>query len=73
MTTDTGLRNRFIWIQCLEDGSPTLGRHAGIGTIGVHEDLRQAGSLELGGWPILFVYRPIANQPESDPIGVFRH
>jgi hypothetical protein len=32
-----------------------------MGTIGIHEDFRQAGSLELGGWPVLFVYRPTAN------------
>jgi hypothetical protein len=54
----------------LKDGSPTLGCHPSIGAIGIHEDLRQAGSLELGGWPILFVYRPIANQPESQPTSI---
>lgn len=67
MTTDARLRNRFIWIEGLKDGSAAFGRHPSIGTIGIHEDLRQAGLLEFGGWPILFVYRPIANQPESQP------
>ena len=63
VTTDTGLGNRFIRIECLEDGSPALGRHASIGTIGVHEDLRQPGSLNsVVGLFFLFIAQLLINR-----------
>jgi hypothetical protein len=42
MTTNARLRNRFICIECLENWDSILGRHAGIGPIRIHEDLRKA-------------------------------
>lgn len=73
MTTHARLRNRFICIEGLKDGSPTLGRHACIGLIGIHEDLRKAGSLEVGHWPVLFIDCPTANQPVSKSTLLFGH
>ena len=70
VTIGTYFRQGFIGIDCLEDTSLAIGCHASIGTIGIHEDLRQRGPLELCRWAILFIDRPTADQPESNSIGL---
>jgi hypothetical protein len=67
------LRLGFIGIECLEDTNLALGCNACIGTIGIHKNLRQRGPLKLCGWPVLFVYRPTADQPESNPVWLFSY
>jgi hypothetical protein len=61
VTIGTLPRHGFIGIECLEDASSTLGGNASIGTIGVREELRKPGLLELCRWAILFIYRPAAD------------
>src|SRR2546425_862107 len=73
VTIGAPLRQGFIGIECLEDASPALGCNACIGTIGIHEDLRKRGPLELCRWAIPFIYRPTADQPESNPIWLFSY
>ncbi len=73
VTIGTELRQGFIGIEGLEDASPALGSNASIGTIGIHEDLRKRGPLELCRWAIPFIYRPTTNQPVSNPIWLFSH
>jgi hypothetical protein len=73
VTVGAPLRQGFIGIKCLEDTSLALGCHACIGTIRIREDLRQRGPLELCRWAILFIYRPTADQPESNSIWLFRN
>ena len=73
VTIGAHLRQGFIGIECLEDTSPALGCNACIGTIGIHEDLRKRGPLELCRWTIPSIYRPTADQPESNPIWLFSY
>ena len=73
VTIGAPLRQGFIGIECLKDASPALGHNPCIGTIGIHEDLRKRSPLELCRWAILFVYRPTADQPVSNPISLFSH
>ena len=73
VTIGTPLRQGFIGVECLKDASPALGCHPCIGTIGIHEDLRKRSPLELCRWAILFVYRPTADQPVSNPIWLCSH
>ena len=73
VTIGAPLRQGFIGIECLKDASPALGCNRCIRTIGIHEDLRKRSSLELCRWAILFIYRPIADQPVSNPIWLFSH
>ena len=68
VTIGAPLRQGFIGIDCLEDTSLALGCDACIGTIGIHEDLRERGPLELCRWAIPSIYRPTTDQPESNPI-----
>jgi len=70
VTIGAVLRHGFISIECLEDASPALGGNASIGTIGVHEDLRKPGPLELRRWTILFIDRPTADELESNPFSL---
>src|SRR5574337_399556 len=42
-------------------------------TIGIHQDLRQAGTFEVGGRTILFVDRPVADEPEAKTTPMVGH
>jgi hypothetical protein len=73
VTIGAVLRHGFIGVEGLEDANLALGGSASIGTIGIHEDLRKRGSLELCRWAIPFIYRPTADQPVSNPNSLFGH
>ena len=73
VTAHTRLRHRFIGIERLEDRSSLLGRHGCVWLSGIHKDLGQADSLEISGWPILFIDRPIADQPVPQSVALCRN
>jgi len=73
VTIGAHLRQGFIGMECLEDTSHALGCHACIGSIGIYDDLRNGGPLDLFRWAIPSIYLPTADQPESNPIWLFSY
>ena len=73
VTIGAPLREGFIGIECMEDASLAFDSYACIGPIGILEDLGKRGPFKLGLWPIPFITRPAADQPESNPIWIFSH
>ena len=73
VAADARLGRRFICVNGLKDGGAALASHCRIGLIGIDENFRQAGPLEVGHRPIFGIDRPIADQPVLEPASPRRH
>jgi hypothetical protein len=73
VTIGAPLGQSLIGIKGFEDAGLAIGRDTHIRTIGIHEDLLKGGPLEFRGRAVLFINRPIADQPELNPMFFFSH
>src|SRR5689334_14547639 len=73
VTIRAPLRQGFVGIDGVKNPSLPVGCHTYIRTIRIPENLHQRSPLELRRRTVLFVDRPIADQSEPNPIGLFGH
>src|SRR6185503_15582843 len=70
MTADTTLGDRYVRIQCFKVLNAIFRLHPFMWALRRHGNLQQSSFLKVGPRHIVFIDGPIADQPESNAIGI---